>query len=150
MKRCSAISLMIAVGGYFCFPSLAYSSNNSVMNVQIVGIKDTKGQVCFSLFAESEGFPDSIDNSLQAKCLPVQKRSPILTINNLHPGNYALAVFHDVNGDGKFNRNFWGIPREGFGFSRNPEIKNSPPNFEESAVFVNDTKTNLQVQLRYF
>lgn len=149
MKRWSA-SLLLTVGGYLCFPLPVYSSTNSVMKIQVLGLQETKGQICFSLFAESKGFPDNTDNTLQAKCISVQKRSPTLTINNLHLGSYALAVFHDVNGDGEFNRNFLGIPREGFGFSRNPKINTSPPSFEESAVFVTGAKTDLQVQLRYF
>ncbi|MGL5795737.1 MAG: DUF2141 domain-containing protein, partial [Waterburya sp.] len=69
--------------------------------------------------------------------------SPTLTINNLHLGSYALAIFHDVNGDGELNRDFLGIPQEGFGFSQNPEIYTSPPSFEESVVSIKSAETNL-------
>ena len=80
----------------------------------------------------------------------IQERSPKLTIENLHFGTYALAFFHDLNEDGKLNRNFLGIPKEGFGFSQNPQIQTSPPSFGESAVLVIGAETNLQVQMRYF
>lgn len=150
MKRWSANLLLLAIGGYFCFPSPVSSTTNSIIRVQIEGLKETKGQICFSLFASSKGFPDNGDNTLQAKCVSVREESPTLIIDNLHLGTYALAVFHDVNGDGKLNRNFLGIPKEGFGFSQNPEIQTSPPSFGDSAVLVTSAETNLQVQLRYF
>ncbi|MGL5836013.1 MAG: DUF2141 domain-containing protein [Waterburya sp.] len=73
-----------------------------------------------------------------------------LTINKLHLGSYALAIFHDVNGDGELNRDFLGIPQEGFGFSQNPEIYTSPPSFEESAVSIKSAETNLQVATTLF
>ena len=150
MKRWSAGLLLLAIGRYLCFPPQVHSSTNTIMKVQIEGLKEVKGQICFSLFASSKGFPDSGDNTLQAKCISVQGRSPTLIIEHLHLGTYALAVFHDLNGDGELNRNFLGIPKEGFGFSQNPEIKTSPPSFGDSAVLVTGAETNLQVQLRYF
>ncbi len=150
MKKWSASLLLLATGGCLCFAPQANSSSNSVIKVQIDGLQEAKGQLCYSIFAKSKGFPDSSDNTLQAKCVSVQERSPKLTIENLHLGTYALAIFHDVNGDGELNRNFLGIPQEGFGFSRNPQIQTSPPSFGESAVLVTGAETNLQVQMRYF
>ena len=150
MNRSSVSLLLLSVGGSFCFAPQVHSSTNSVMKVQIEGLQEAKGQICYSLFDRSKGFPDSSDDTLQAKCVSIQERSPRLTIENLHLGTYAVAFFHDVNEDGELNRNFLGIPQEGFGFSRNPEIQTSPPSFGESAVFVTGAETNLQVQMRYF
>ena len=36
---------------------------------------------------------------------------------NVKPGNYAIAVFHDLNGNGKLDRNLIGLPSEPYGFS---------------------------------
>ena len=150
MTRWFAGLLLLTTGGYFCFPPRVNSSTNSIIKVQIEGLQEAKGQICYSLFDRSKGFPDSKDNTLRAECLSIKEQLPVLTVDNLHSGTYALALFHDVNGDGQFNRNFLGIPQEGFGFSQNPEITTSPPSFGESAVLVTGTETKLQVQLRYF
>src|SRR5579862_5579531 len=37
--------------------------------------------------------------------------------HDLPAGKYALAVFHDENENGQLDKNFVGIPREGYGFS---------------------------------
>ena len=42
------------------------------------------------------------------------------TFSNISIGNYAVAVYHDENEDGKIDRYFFGMPSEDFGFSRNP------------------------------
>ena len=150
MKKWSSILFLLAVGGVFCFPIRANSSSYSTIKVQIDGLKEAKGQICYSLFSRSKGFPDSEDDKFQAECIPIQAPIPMLTIENLDSGTYALAFFHDANEDGKLNRNFLGIPQEGFGFSQDPEVTTSPPSFGESAVLVIGAETNLQVQMRYF
>ena len=48
----------------------------------------------------------------------------------LPPGVYAVAVYHDQNGDHAFNRDMLGRPVEGFGFSNDPPAKSSVPAFE--------------------
>ncbi len=47
-------------------------------------------------------------------------------------GIYAVSAIHDANNDGKLNTMF-GIPTEGFAFSRNPAMKMRAPRFNESS-----------------
>lgn len=150
MNKRLASLLLLTTGVSLCFTTPIYSTNKNTLTVEIDGLKQTKGQICYSLFTQSQGFPESTDKALQAECIPVREKSPVLIIENLQMGNYALAVFHDANVDGELNRNFLGIPREGFGFSQNPQIKTSPPSFGDSVVVITESKTNLQVQLRHF
>ena len=58
-------------------------------------------------------------------------------------------LYHDENGDGKMNRNFFGIPKEPFGFSNNVKPKFSMPTFEE-CKFLLDENLELQVNLVFF
>ncbi len=64
------------------------------------------------------------------------------------PGIYALSVIHDENNDGRLNR-FMAIPREGFGFSRNPRIRMGPPRFDEVRFQVSGGVVRQAVQMRY-
>ncbi len=54
-----------------------------------------------------------------------------LEINNLKPGTYGIALFHDLNGNEELDRNLFGAPNEPFGFSNNPVVKFSAPIFDE-------------------
>ena len=44
----------------------------------------------------------------------------------LAPGEYAVMVLHDLDGNGLFDRNALGIPRDGYGFSNNPVALGRP------------------------
>jgi len=103
-----------------------------------------------SLFAKGEGFLNRVDRALDSCCSSAKTASPTVTFNNLNPGNYAVAVIHHANEDGKLNTGLFGIPREGFGFSRNHQILTSAPSFGDAAIAVTNANTTIQIQLKYF
>lgn len=121
----------------------------SKLTVTLNGLRSQRGRVCLSLFANSQGFPDRNGKAVQARCVDVSSTPVVVTFNNLQLGTYAIATFHDENGDGKLNRNGLGIPTEGFGFSRNPQIVAGPPRFGESAVLVAGAETDIQIRFQY-
>ncbi len=51
---------------------------------------------------------------------------------NLPEGVYAIALFVDANKNLKIDKNFFGIPKEQFGFSNNAMGKLSAPSFEQA------------------
>ncbi|MGC1308278.1 MAG: DUF2141 domain-containing protein [Phormidesmis sp.] len=73
-----------------------------------------------------------------------------VTFKDLAPGTYAIAVIHDENEDGELNTGIFSIPTEGFGFSRNPIIGTSAPNFSEAAVVVFGRETSTAVEMIYY
>lgn len=150
MKKCSASLLLFALGGNLLFSPDAYSFSKKKLTVKIDGLKNQQGQICFSLFKNSRGFPDNASSAVQAQCVTLAQAPLVLTFQNLEIGSYAIAIFHDANGDGTLNRNLLGVPTEGFGFSQNPEILTGPPRFGDSAVLVTGINTTVQVELRYF
>ncbi|MEA5616515.1 DUF2141 domain-containing protein [Cronbergia sp. UHCC 0137] len=123
---------------------------NSNLTVEVDGLKNQTGQICFTIFSDSEGFPDNDKNALQAQCVKITETPQKLDFSDLKPGNYAIALIHDANEDGILNRNSFGIPTEGFGFSNNPTILTGPPKFNDSAVLVVGPNTNIQIKLQYF
>ena len=62
---------------------------------------------------------------------PAKVGTTDLEFNNLEPGTYGIALFHDLNGNEELDRNLLGAPSEPFGFSNNPTIGFSAPKFEE-------------------
>lgn len=57
-------------------------------------------------------------------------------VKNLPEGEYAIAIYHDENGDKKCNTNLIGIPKEGYGFTRLEKVW-SIPKFDECKVILN-------------
>ena len=54
-------------------------------------------------------------------------------IYELPPGTYAIGIFHDVNLNNKMDNNFFGVPKEQYGFSNKARALFGPPDFEDAA-----------------
>jgi uncharacterized protein (DUF2141 family) len=55
----------------------------------------------------------------------------------LPPGEYAVSIYQDLNGNGKMDKNFFGAPSEPYAFSKNYKPTFRAPNFEEVKVVLN-------------
>ena len=141
---------IIFLGNLLYLQSAKGIASSGNLNVNIEGLKNQKGQICFSLFESSKGFPGNKKRALQAKCVKIKDTSVPFQLGSIKAGSYAVAMFHDANGDGTLNRNSFGIPTEGFGFSGNPRVITGPPKFSESAIIVAGTNTNIDIQMQYF
>lgn len=150
MQRFFVSFLVLAFLGNMVVSANARETLNSSLTVNIDGLKNQTGQVCLSLFSGSEGFPDDGDRALQVRCINLGEATPAITFQDLRPGSYAVAAFHDVNDDGIFNLNGFGIPKEGFGFSRNPKIFTGPPKFGDVVVIIVGPRNNIRIELKYF
>lgn len=121
------------------------------LEVKFNSLKNANGQVCLTLFGGPKGFPagGKGSNLKSARCVAVAKGSSNVTFTNLPYGNYAIAAIHDMNSDGQLNKNAFGLPSEGFGFSNNPALRYGPASFADSQFFLSGTKTVVQIQMRY-
>ena len=129
------------------------SSTNTIANgcltVEINGLRNQNGIVCLTLFSGEEGFPNQSNCAIASHCVEAKDASVSATFEQLSPGEYAVAVIHDDNEDGKLNTGLFGIPKEGFGFSRNPRIGMSAPKFEETAISVSGENTKIKIEMNY-
>ncbi len=64
-------------------------------------------------------------------------------------GRYALAFYHDEDGDGRFNRNLVGLPTEGYGFSRDAPATFGLPDFADVVFTAGAGSTTLEATMRY-
>lgn len=64
-------------------------------------------------------------------------------------GAYTIALYHDENGDKKFDRNFIGIPSEGYGFSNNPGFSLGKPSQEGTLFDVGVEPTSIRISVLY-
>ena len=61
------------------------------------------------------------------------------------PGTFAIGIYIDENENEKLDTNFFGIPKEQYGFSNNPKAFGIPK--FEAAAFVIDTYKKIQTKL---
>jgi uncharacterized protein (DUF2141 family) len=86
---------------------------------QVSNFESNKGVLRACIFDNASAFNG--ESGSPVKCITVtvaNKRSEIV-FDNLASGNYAIFLFHDVNNNNKMDKNFLGIPKEGYGASNN-------------------------------
>lgn len=130
-------------------PGAAPSDPGAEVSVRVEGLRSEKGQVLACLTAVPRAFPTCKDGR-QARsrlAIPAGQASTI-HFGRVEKGDYAIAILHDENGNGKVDYMLM-VPREGFGFSRNPAVRTGPPAFESAAFAVGDAPVNLTIRMRY-
>lgn len=63
-------------------------------------------------------------------------------------GRYALAAYHDVDGDRKLDRKWNRLPDEPFALSNNKKLRLRMPDFEDAAFTAGDGVTRVDLKLR--
>jgi uncharacterized protein (DUF2141 family) len=97
---------------------------------------------------QPDHFPDC-HNDPQARRLTVPTaQASAMRFTDLPTGGYAIALIHDENGNNKLDTLF-GIPKEGFGFSRNPVIRFGAPKFAAARFDVASGTTAEIVRVKY-
>jgi uncharacterized protein (DUF2141 family) len=119
--------------------------------IQFLNIRGEGGNILISMYDAPDQFP------YQPKWKYMIPKSRLLEqgnrfhIKEVKSGKYAIAIFDDENCDTIMQKNFLGIPKEGYGFSNNPKpsIKGAPA-FEECTFAVNDGAQNIvEIELQY-
>lgn len=121
----------------FLFPSLLLAQHN--ISVEINNVKTSNGMINVAVYDESDGFL-KFDRVYKADSVLAKKGKTELHITGLPEGVYALAIFHDENGNNKLDTNWLGIPKEDIGFSHARMKTFGPPQFKDCAF----TLTNNQ------
>lgn len=135
----------------FFFSGVAASASEGV-NLQFHGLRNGDGYLAVSVFPESAKASYPGDATKAAKTFYIQldgQREATVTLSDLEPGVYAVAVMHDEDGDKKFRTGLFGIPREGFGFSKNPTVYFGAPSFSKVSFDPAVDKT-LDIKIKYF
>lgn len=126
--------------------SFQAKAQNSV-TVKITNIQSEKGTIYIAFYSENQDFPNPSDKSLNKSVKPING-SVELTIDDLPNGTYAIAVSQDINDNSKLDKNFLGIPKEPYGFSKNVHHSFSASTFDECKFKLEKEKLDLVIKLK--
>lgn len=111
--------------------NLDTSDTKEYLIVKISNVKELRGEMKIALYNDKTSF-DKQENPIATAQIPVDKNTIEVKFENLSPSkDYALAVHHDANSNGKIDTNLLGIPKEGFCFSNNAMGSFGPPSYED-------------------
>ncbi|MCF8127981.1 MAG: DUF2141 domain-containing protein [Deltaproteobacteria bacterium] len=119
--------------------SVAQGETGTII-IEIVGIDRVRGQIAIGLYRSRDNFPKR-GEAYRSREIRVTGEKMKASLKNLPEGTYAIALFHDSNSNGKFDKGALGVPSEGYGFSNNASALLGPPRFADAAFELKGEKT---------
>ena len=130
---------------------MAQDFATSKLTLRIVGAKDSNGQIAIAVFNGAPGFPGDKSRALrtvQIRIDPITKSAQV-TLPDLPRGLYAIAVFHDENMNGQLDKNMFGVPKEGYGFSNISKKAMGAPKFADAKFQLDQPEQSMEIKLLY-
>ena len=116
------------------------------VEVSVTGLRSEKGQILVCLTTNRKAFPDCSKDAGSVRMAVKAADAGNFAVHAPAAGTYAIALVHDENGNNKLDKAIF-LPREGFGFSRNPTITVGPPSFKSARFTVaGDMRQSLRMK----
>lgn len=114
------------------------------LKVDVQNIQLQQGSIHIGLYRACADFPN---------CEPIElivvnaKGKSVQAAFSVEPGEYAVAVYHDENGNGQMDKRAFGLPKEPYGFSNNFRPRFSAPKFSDCRFRVGGEGKTISVKL---
>lgn len=126
----------------------AVAADSPVLRVIATNVQGDAGAVHVWVYDQADDWLSDRYRTQKAVRVQGNRNGDAVTIELLlPPGEYALSVFHDVDDDGKLERNFIGLPKEPAGLSNNLRPKFGPPRYKD-AKFVIEAGATVEQKIR--
>lgn len=120
------------------------------IHVKILDIRDNTGTIACALFESPVGFPtDFLRSATNIMVIKIRKTQARCDFEDIPPGTYAIAVVHDENMNGKLDTNVFGIPTEGYGFSKDAKALFGAPSFSAASFPYDGQNIDFTIGLHY-
>lgn len=116
--------------------------------VNVASIKGNKGKLVVCLYKNKDGFPTDPDKAIKVQSGAIAGNAVRIDFTGLEPGEYYISAFHDEKANGKPDRNFAGLPKEGVGMI-NDDMKGMRPDFSKGHTTLIAGNQQVSIQLRY-
>jgi uncharacterized protein (DUF2141 family) len=111
------------------------------VTITLNGVQARPGQIMASLNTRDQFLRDGSPHEVVVEAVA---GGVTLTFENVAPGDYALMVMHDLDGNGQFD-----FGTDGWAFSNSARPMTGPPAFDDHKFTVADAPVSLTETLRY-
>lgn len=127
------------------FSALAAPVLAAPVEVEVANIQSSSGKVYVAVFDEA-GW--NAYEPVAAKIIPVSDDGVSANFEGLAPGQYAIRLFLDENGNGELDLGQFRIPVEPYGFSNDAPVMMGPPSWKKAAFDVGSDGARQRITLR--
>ena len=137
------ITFLVLIYGSFFYGQMS-------LTIEIDEFRNPKeGNILIAIFTDQLNFKNDI--SLKNWTVPKEKliKGVFKETVKLPLGEYGVAILDDEDINGKMSYNFFGIPKEGYGFSDFYHSGFKKPIFSDFKFSVSDSTHIINIKLRY-
>ena len=117
------------------------------ITVHVSGLKNQSSTLYVAVFDSADGFPKP-ENSHKTTTVPIASENVDFSLSLPNNQSAAIAVFQDLNGDGKLSKNSFGLPTDPYGFSNNARSLLGPPTFSQAEFEVSENTASMDISVR--
>ena len=127
-----------AIGAYgFAFAA--------TLTVTVDNVDDAEGSVRIVVYDEQTWL--SREQWIAREIVPAPDAGSLSVTFDLPSGSYAVAVVHDVNGNGRMDTRMR-FPKEPYGFSNGVVPRFGPPKFQDARFDIGEDDLDIAIELR--
>jgi uncharacterized protein (DUF2141 family) len=118
--------------GLILLPALASLSPpawSADLDLRIDNVKEAVGDLMVGIYSNAEDYRKAAVKTIKT---PASGNPVAIRIPGLGAGDYAVAIYHDRNGNHKLDSNLLGIPKEPYGFSGTGRNLAGPATWEQA------------------
>jgi len=132
----------------FCvFFQFCLNAQTANLTVNVTNVNFPEGKIMLALFNSKETYFD-LDQMVAGFEIRADSSVVTCTFQDLPTGTYAITIYHDKNNNGEMDRNWLGMPKEGYAFSNNFTSAIRPASFNDAA-FQLRKDTTLVIKMIY-
>lgn len=121
--------------------------HNMWINVVAEGIRNDRGKLVVTIYPDKSSKFLASDGEINVGKVDAKTGETRARVCIPKAGVYGIAVYHDEDSDGKFDRNL--LPTEGFGFSNNPSTLAGLPMFRSVRLSVPKSNLTTRIKIKY-
>ncbi len=122
---------------------------SKTLEVHVVALHSDQGKVGCTLWRSDDGFPSKQERAADRTWCPISRREATCQFRGLQDGEFAVACFHDENGNGRLDTGFLGIPKEGVAVSRDAKGFMGPPKYKNAKLSYPASGAAITVTMTY-
>lgn len=136
----------ITVTGMLVFMQAAAFADTEV-TVEIKGVESHTGSMVVRLYDSKKSWLKDAAHEASVELDGNDTNTVVAIPMTVPAGEYAIHVYHDLDGNGKMKTNFIGIPKEPTGVSNDAKGKMGPPKFKDAVLSVGAEPTTIPINL---
>ncbi len=127
----------------------AHADATAPLTIQLTALRSDRGQAGCSLYRGPAGFPKDTTRAVQRLWCPIHDGAARCRFAPIAAGDYAVACFHDENGNGRMDTGLFGIPKEGTAVSNDAHGTLGPPRWSDARFHFAAQPLELPLRMTY-